>query len=249
MNHKLTTLLCLMGGLIWLSMPSCKHEPFEVVIAPIDTTTQPVDTTMVDTMGIPCEDNIVYFELQILPILQSNCAFSGCHDVDSAEDGVILESYEYVMQTADVEPFNLDDSEIYEVLVDDDEDEKMPPVTEPPLSSSQVSLIAQWILQGAENLTCDPNAGGCDTEDVSFSQFIQPTIEHNCQGCHSGNPPSGGINLTGYASIREEALNGNLYQVINHQTGYEAMPQGADKLSQCTIDKIASWIDAGAVNN
>ena len=118
----LLTLFC-----IGLSFPSCKHEPLweEMTENPTDTTSNPIDTMTVDTntvdttnMGVPCDSNVVYFDLQVLPILQSNCAFSGCHDATSAQDGVILESYESVMQTADVVPFDLDDSEIYEVLVD-----------------------------------------------------------------------------------------------------------------------------------
>ena len=124
------------GLVIWLSFPSCKHEPIieEVEMNPIDTTSNPPDTMTVDTMtvdttnmGVPCDPDVIYFDLDVLPLLLSNCAFSGCHDAASHQDGVILESYETVIQTADVEPFNLGDSEIYEVLVDTDLDEIMPP--------------------------------------------------------------------------------------------------------------------------
>jgi len=128
---------------------------------PIDT--MMVDTIPVDTMpdGVPCDPQVIYFNQDVLPILNSNCAFSGCHDAASAEDGVILESYEDVIATADVEPFNLDDSEIYEVLVDDDLDDRMPPPPTAALSSDQIQIIAQWILQGGENLECDPALSDC----------------------------------------------------------------------------------------
>ncbi len=237
---------------------SCKHDPvfMDDDMMPIDTTTNPIDTMPIDTMpidtmpvGIPCDPGVVYFELDILPILQSNCAFSGCHDAASAEDGVILESYETVIQTADVEPFNLNDSEIFEVLVDDDEDERMPPAPTERLSAEKIQLIATWILQGAKNLECDPDIEGCDVIDVSFSQFVQPTIQAHCEGCHSGNVPSGGIDLTNYDNIKTVAMAGNLIGAINWDAGFSNMPQGADQLSACTIDKIKAWIDDGALDN
>lgn len=238
---------------LWLSVPSCKHEPLfeDPIDNPIDTTSNPPDTMTVDTSntGIPCDPDVIYFDQDILPLLQSNCAFSGCHDAASAQDGVILESYETVIQTADVEAFNLNDSEIYEVLVDNDLDDRMPPAPTPALSQSQINIIANWILQGAEYLECDPNAGGCDTENVSFSSFVKPLIESHCQGCHSGNAPSGGIDMTTHANIQVYANNGKLYGAIDHQAGFEAMPQGGAKLDDCSIDKIKSWIDAGALDN
>lgn len=243
---------------IWLSFPSCKHgplmedpdpNPIDTTVNPIDTV--PVDTTTVDTtmMGVPCDPNVVYFDLDVLPILQSNCAFSGCHDAASAEDGVVLESYETVMQTADVEAFNLNDSEIYEVLVDNDLDERMPPEPTPALSSEQINIIATWILQGAEDLECDPNTAGCETENVSFSSFVAPLLQSHCAGCHSGGSPSGGVDLTTHSNVAVYADNGKLYGAIAHEPGFESMPQGADQLDECTIDKIKSWIDAGALDN
>ncbi len=240
---------------LWLSFPSCKHEPlFDDIIDPIDTTSNPMDTIPVDSMpvdtfGIPCDPDVIYFEQDVLPILQSNCAFSGCHDVASAQDGVILVDYDYVIQTADVEPFNLNDSEIYEVLVDSDLDDRMPPAPTPAMSQDQINIIAAWILQGGLNLECDPNAGGCDTENISFSDFVKPLLQNQCQGCHSGATPSGGIDLTTHVNIKTYADNGKLIGSIDHQAGFEAMPQGGAKIDDCSIDKIKSWVDAGALDN
>jgi uncharacterized membrane protein len=212
---------------------------------PIDTTSK--DTTVV--APVPCEDNIIYFEKDILPLLRSNCTFSGCHDAASAQDGVILESYASVIQTADVEAFNLEDSEIYEVLVDNDLDERMPPSPRSALDADKINLIAEWILQGAQDLTCDTNLGGCDTTQVSFSTFVKPLLDATCVGCHSGPGASGGINLSGYANTETVANSGKLFGAINHEMGFQAMPQGGNKLAQCDIDQIKAWIDAGAKNN
>ncbi len=256
MNSKnLLFTLFTLGLIIALSLPACKHSAtFDDDMMPIDTTMTgggPGDTTIVDTTIIeePCDPDIVYFELDILPILKSNCAFSGCHDAASAEDGVILETYETTIQTADVEPFNLDDSEIYEVLVDDEEDERMPPPPRPRLSPAQIQLIAKWILQGGENKICDPDLSACDTVNVSFSAFVQPLITNNCLGCHSGSVPAGGLDFGTHAGVSQVALDGRLYGALARLDGFSAMPRNGSQLQDCTIDKIKAWIDDGALNN
>ncbi len=249
-------ILLLWGLLLSLIPSACKHDPFIVEddMIPIDTMTNPVDTqtvdtTTVDTMLMPCDPEKVYFDLQILPILQSNCAFSGCHDAASAEDGVILDSYENVIATADVEPFEIDNSEIFEVLIDSDEMERMPPAPTDRLPADQIQLIATWILQGGAYLQCDPNAQGCDTVIVSFEQFVQPIIKTHCQGCHSGGAPSGGVSLTSYDQIKTHAQNGRLVGAVSWQSGFTPMPQGLDPLPDCTVDKIQAWVAQGALDN
>ncbi len=241
--------LCFFVFSLLLGAGACKHDPFleDDTFTPIDTTdVDPGDTT---TMGTPCDPDVVYFDQQVLPILQSNCALSGCHDAITQEDGVNLTSYEKVMQTADVRPNDLDGSDLYEVITDDDVDDRMPPSPNTPLNSEQVQLIANWILQGAQDLECDENAGGCDTENISYASFVQPLIQNTCQGCHSGGAPSAGIDLSTYQGVKGVADNGRLYGAISWQSGFVNMPFNGNQLPDCTIDKIKSWIDAGAPNN
>lgn len=226
---------------------SCQHDPtFVEITDPTDTTDNPIDTT---NQGTPCDPNKIYFDLQILPILVSNCAMSGCHNDASHQDGVVLTSYQKVMQTADVRPFNLGDSELYEVITDNDPDKRMPPPPAARLSSDQISLISSWISQGAQNLSCDPGAGGCNTTNVTYSGRVRPVLQTSCIGCHSGSAPSGGINLSTHAGVAAVANNGKLFGAISHQSGFVAMPLGGQKMPQCTIDQLKAWIDAGAPNN
>jgi uncharacterized membrane protein len=238
---------------LWLlSLGSCKHQPWiPDGIIPIDTTgTGGTDTTGTGgTAGNPCSPDSVYFAMQILPILQSSCAMSGCHDAASAQDGVILTSYANVMNTADVRPFDLDGSDLYEAITENDPDKIMPPPPSASLSAAQIALIAKWINQGAQDLSCDANAGGCNTANMSFANDIKPIVTNKCAGCHSGNNPSGGINLSTHAGVSAVALSGQLYGSINWQTGFSNMPKNGAKLPQCEIDKIKSWVDAGAPNN
>ena len=242
-----------------LSLFSCQHEPITIEgdNNPVDTTgnNNPTDTTgnnPTDTTaaGTPCDPDVVYFELDVLPILRSNCAKSGCHDANTAQKGVVLESYESIMATGKIEPFDLNDSEVYEVIVETDPDKRMPQPPNARLTSEQVNVIASWILQGAKNETCDPGAGGCNTDNVSYSADIRPIIENNCLGCHRGANPVGGFVLETYSDVAAKANSGRLYGAVSWQTGYVPMPFGASSpLPGCDLDKIKAWIDAGAPNN
>jgi len=226
---------------VLINNSSCKHYPFEDV--------PDSDTPQNDTTNIPCDPEVVYFDQQILPILISNCAISGCHDQESQEDGVILDSYSAVMSTAEVVPFQPGESELYEVLVEDDPEDAMPQPPVQPLSQVQIQLIETWIAQGAKDLNCDPDYGDCDTTDVSFSGYVFPIVQNHCLGCHGPVNPVGGISLDTHSSLKEIALSGQLFGVISSQPGFSPMPQGGAQLSDCRIDKIKAWIDADAPNN
>ncbi|MDD2963960.1 MAG: c-type cytochrome [Bacteroidales bacterium] len=215
---------------------ACKHDP--------DLTAIPDDPQPpVPTAG--CDPDTVYFVNTVLPLLQSSCAMSGCHDAATARDGVILTDYNRIMITGDVKPGNASDSKIYEVLSDDGDD-RMPPPPAAPLSAEQKALLAKWINQGALNNACtDTN---CDTLNVTFSATVMPIIEANCMGCHSGAAPNGGIRLTNYTEVETIASTGQLIGSITHASGYAAMPPSG-QLSDCQISQLKKWIANGKPNN
>jgi hypothetical protein len=174
-------------GIFLLTYTSCVHEPVLPTVVPGDTTiidTSMVDTTDKDTSGTdtsmvrPCDPDTVYFERDVLPILVSNCAKSGCHDDVSMREGFSLTSYQKVMNSGEIDPFDLDGSDLYEVLTETDPDKVMPPPPADPLDQAQIDVIAKWIVQGAQNLSCEENnSGGCDTADVSFSAIVFPILD------------------------------------------------------------------------
>lgn len=229
----------------------CKHDPFltgdDDPVTPVDTTGTPVDTSTAG--GRPCNPDSVYFETQVLPILRSNCAISGCHDAASAQDGVVLTSYEKVISTGEVRPSKPSESKLYKVLVDDDPKDRMPQAPRSPLPNDQIQLIARWITQGAKNLSCDADAGGCKTTNISFANDLQPVLRTHCQGCHSGGAAPAGIMLTGYAGLKAAVATGRFFGAIAHLNGYTAMPLNGNKLSDCTVSQFKSWIDAGTPDN
>jgi hypothetical protein len=245
-------LLVALFGLFTITTESCKHEPLLLdMVIPIDTMptdTMPIDTMMIDTSGIPCDTDKVYFSRDILPILNSNCAISGCHDPQSATEGVILNSYENLFGTTKVRAFDLNDTEIYELITESDESKRMPPAPQSPLAIDQIQTIAKWILQGADSLSCD-EINTCDTIAVSYMTDIVPILQNNCYGCHGSVAPSGNIMLNSFTGVSTVAENGRLVGAVTHSTGYESMPQNQDKLPDCDIANIVGWVNQGAKNN
>ncbi len=193
----------------------------------------------------PCSTDTVYFTQQVLPILISNCSMSGCHDVASHQDGVVLTTYEKIMSTAEVRPGNPNDSELYEVLVENDPDDRMP-YNRPPLPQDQIALIRKWIQQGAKNNSC---VNACDTTNVTYTATIKTLIAGKCQGCHSGSAPQGGIDLSTHTGLKAKVTDGRLWGAINHASGFSPMPKNGNKLSDCEISQIRIWIDKGSPNN
>lgn len=197
--------------------------------------------------GTACDSTKIYFQQQILPVLLSNCAMSGCHDDGSHQNGVILSSYEKVMATADVRPGRPENSDLYEVLLETDPDKIMPRPPRSPLTTAQKNAIKKWIEQGALNLSCQNLT--CDTSNVTYAVSIKPIIATNCQGCHSGTAASAGIDLSTYNGVKAKISDGRLWGAINHYTGFSPMPKNAAKLSDCDIAKMRKWINGGSLNN
>lgn len=211
----------------------CKHHPDLTQIVPT-----PTDTTGNE---IPCNPDSVYFVNDILPIIASNCAKSGCHDPITQEKDLVLNSYAGIMDI--VKKFQPNNSDLYKVITENNPDDIMPPPPNSPLTADQIALIYKWIMQGAPNNSCN----SCDTSAVSFSQHIMPIMNQSCKACHSGASPSAGILLTDYSQVKAQVLNGKLVPSVK-RTGPKPMPPAAS-LPTCSINKIAAWVHAGALDN
>lgn len=191
-----------------------------------------------------CDPSTVYFANTIAPLLQSNCAQSGCHDQATMEDGVGMFSYDVIMQQ--VSPGNPGGSDLWEAITENDPDDIMPPIGEGSLTAEEINLITTWIQQGAQNNSCTSD---CDPNVFTFAAVIMPTVQTYCQGCHSGGNPDGGLSLTNYTQVQAIALDGSLMHSLHGTGGYVAMPYQSNALSDCRIQQFQSWVDAGAPNN
>jgi hypothetical protein len=233
----------MMLGLIWIS--SCKHDiPEPIVINGGNGGGGGGGTG--GTVTNPCDSDSVYFNLQVLPMLISNCSMSGCHDAASHQEGIVLTSYQTVMNSGIIVPGDPNDGDFMEAITETDPDKIMPPPPASPLTNQQIQLLQTWISQGALDLNCD---NGCDTLNFTWSATIKPLIQAKCKGCHQGSSPGGGVDLSNYAGVSGSAFDGSLLGSVEHAAGWDAMPKNSARLPDCEIIQIRKWVNAGAPNN
>lgn len=86
----------------------------------------------------------------------------------------------------------------------------------------------------------------CDTANVSFAQDIQPIIQGNCAttGCHVAGGSGPGI-FTNYAGLMEKVNNGSFENRVLVQ---RTMPPNSS-LSDCQLQLLRAWLNAGAPDN
>lgn len=206
---------------------SCVHQPY---VMPVSQQTG---------------DPEICFERDILPIFQSNCAKSGCHDAASHEEGYVLDNYANIRRRGIV-PGNPAASKIYKSITTETGEDFMPR-NAPALSAANVLLIKRWIQGGAiDSGACTTTI--CDTNSFTYSGVIAPMMQQYCTGCHNSASASGG-SLMDYASVKNAALSGKLTGTISHASGYSPMPQGGTKLIDCKITQVKKWVAAGAPND
>jgi hypothetical protein len=183
---------------------ACENESTEP-----DDDSRPIDTTKV------IDD--LCFERDVLPIFQSSCALSGCHDAATASHEVVMDSWESVMMGSKdiVTPFDPRDSELYEKLVEE---------------------------EGALNEDCGI-VSECDIKDVLWPS-VQIILQDNCLGCHANDIAIGDIRLEDPADVQEQITNGTLIPSIRRESGVNAMPPFSI-LDSCSVEVITAWRDQG----
>jgi uncharacterized membrane protein len=92
------------------------------------------------------------------------------------------------------------------------------------------------------------NAAACDTTNATYTKVLT-IIQNNCYSCHKASSSEGNVNLEGYANVKNYADNGKLIGVITRAPGFSPMPKGGNKLNDCDIANIKSWINQGSLNN
>jgi hypothetical protein len=233
---KITILITVFGAII---MYACKHT----IVNP----QEPVTTGNGGSGGSGGTGGTgqVCFD-EILPIFRSSCAKAGCHDAATAMKGYVFDSYANIVRK-DIKPGNAAGSKVYKMIIETDEDKRMPRQPYPRLLPAQVQLIRDWINQGAKNTTgCATSV--CDTTLFTYTA-VKKIIDANCINCHSGISPAGGLNYSAYAGLKAVADAGRLQGAITHSAGYTPMPFGQPKLDDCKITQIKKWIQSGAPNN
>lgn len=210
--NVLSKFFALLVIFVVIILVSCKNE-----------TTPPI----IDENTIPSG---ICFDSDILPLVQSNCAKSGCHT--GGDEDPDLSNYNNIMKLVKAgDPLN---SKLYKYAIGSE----MPPPPDQPLNLEQVTLIYGWIKQGALNNTC-----ACDTNIYTFSEAVNPIIKRNCLGCHGANS---NIPLNTFQQISDNA--DLILADITYQNNPMPKPPAA-KLSDCKIRQIEKWIQSGKLNN
>jgi uncharacterized membrane protein len=234
---------------------ACKHEPVVTPTGTTGTTTNTGGTTtgtgttstipLTDANGWKCSADTVYFQYDVLPILVSSCATTGCHDASTRESGYQLTDYANTLKKG-ITAGKATSSKVYAEIANG----SMPPrgsgIT---MTQAQKDIVAKWINQGAKNVVCNPSYGTCDTTNVKFSTFIAPLVQTKCQGCHTGASAGGGIKLTTYTEIKASVQTGKFWGSLAYAAGVSKMPKGTNQLPACELNKIQAWIKRGTVNN
>jgi hypothetical protein len=238
---------------IFTTFYACTHKPPVIptttkTLTPVTPVT-PNENTFInlsDTMtSVQTDDTSVCFQRDVLPIFLSSCAISGCHDLTSRKKGYIFNNYTNI-RAMGLLPWSASASKVYTTCVSG----KMPQSPVPKLNTTQLSLIRRWIEKGAPN---DTNCSViCDTTNFTYTNAIVPILSNNCYSCHSSASAAtsgGGFILDNYNGVYAQAHNGKLLGDLQHATGFNAMPLGGIKLSDCKITQVTKWIQAGALNN
>lgn len=238
MKQRINSTSWVMGLFIIMMGSGCTTDPV------IPTGGIPVTPPVEDPgPANQCAEGIISFQHQVLPILVSACAYSGCHDAATAEEDVVLDTYINVLKS--VVPGKPERSELYEYIVDGGDD-IMPPPPAPRLTDAQIGLIRDWIEQGAENTDC---GAPCDSTQTSFKTSIYPLLQDYCVGCHSSSRADGNVILESHQDILPYVESGALLGSMRHDPYFAIMPPTGSKLSECKLDQVRKWIEEGASNN
>lgn len=182
----------------------------------------------------------VCFSSEVLPLFQSYCAQSGCHNSVSRKEGVITDSYANIMKGISANKPN--SSKYYTVITNG----SMPPNGSAKLSTAQVEIIKKWINEGAKNTTCA--SAVCDSTQITYNNGLSQLFATNCNGCHGVAPGAGNVVLSDYASAKATGINmkTNFLSAINFTatTASKNMPPSG-KMSSCQVAQVTKWINNG----
>lgn len=117
------------------------------------------------------------------------------------------------------------------------------------------ATVLLWVAAGCTyshgNVDEAPQPCNVSAQTVTYAAVISPIFDANCRECHGSNVAStlgGGNDFGTYQAVsRYSSL--ALLASIRHDTNADPMPKGRAKLSECDINRIKAWLDAGKPNN
>lgn len=114
----------------------------------------------------------------------------------------------------------------------------------------KLSLVT-LIIFGIFAVSCggdeEPTPEPCVSEGMRYSVEMKTIIDNTCAtaGCHESGG-SATFPMGTFDQAKQAVAFGRIIGAINHTVDFSPMPKDADKLDQCTIDKITNWVENGA---
>ncbi len=227
---------------------SCIHE----IPAPLENTGTGTTggTTGGGTTGgasLGCSADSVYFEQQVLPLVTSLCGKVGCHGTNQHHEFQLI--YTSKSQSFSSISSRFSSSSRLAKALNEMAGQRVSGYTPP--TSDQLAILQKWIAQGKKNNSCN----GCDATQFAFAANVAPLFKFYCAGCHPAPGSQTTPNLSSLAAIQAELKNnpgrllGSIQWTAPYNTSTTKMPQGSNQLSQCELDVIRKWVEAGAPNN
>ena len=121
------------------------------------------------------------------------------------------------------------------------------------LSSMRISSFSIFVIAAFVGLnSCQYNvesvlygSSDCPPIEATYQMHIAEIIENHCEGCHSGNNPSGGLLLTDYDHVVSASLYSGLADRIQLPlSDPDVMPPNGG-LSACDTEALLDWVANG----
>ena len=116
-----------------------------------------------------------------------------------------------------------------------------------------ITLSCFIVLIGSScNLTKKTTVSETETQvvcndQITYSNTVKAIFDARCTGCHSGQKPAYGIDLTSYESASKVAAH-RLNCVITWDDNCNKMPPSGGQLSSEEIQQINCWAENGFKN-
>jgi hypothetical protein len=110
-----------------------------------------------------------------------------------------------------------------------------------------MSFTLTLFLVQCKKDTVDTTTTTCTGATPTYTNTIKTIMDRSCAtpGCHNATTKSNGYDLSTYTGTSAGASNAAFLGAIRHTSGFKAMPQGAAKLTDSLITKVACWVQNG----
>jgi len=117
------------------------------------------------------------------------------------------------------------------------------------LINKSLALVVFCALLFLVSCTKDQNSNfDCTGLTPHYTADIKPILNASCakSGCHDAFTHQNGVDLSSYGNASDVSRSSSFLGTIEHKSGYNPMPQGANKLSNDKIQLLSCWVANGS---